>query len=145
MPFHSFRKGETQENPIPQINSVKRTSPVKEDGIFVLQVAGERRGDMDWRRGRPSGASPAVSRAASPQAGMGERGQDGSVSPGPPGGPPGGPGGRRRSRVQKQHSYDDEIKASGQAAGADAGLGSYRNTQQVLLAQRFLFVSFLFF
>ena len=32
--------------------------------------------------------------------------------------------GRRRSRVQKQHSYDDEIKAGAAAGGpADVGLG----------------------
>lgn len=92
----------------------------------MLQVASERRNDWDpdWRHNKRGVSPGGGSRAASPQ----NPGDDGD---------PGeewrrrashaGAGGRRRSRVQKQHSYDDEIKAGAApgVAGAtgDVGLG----------------------
>ncbi|XP_052129416.1 regulating synaptic membrane exocytosis protein 1 isoform X2 [Frankliniella occidentalis] len=112
----------------PELRRHSDVSPasLKELEKVKIHVAGSRRGS-EWEpdaRQNKRGVSPGGgSRAASPQTTGGGGGQDD--------GDPGeewrrraahGAAGRRRSRVQKQHSYDDEIKAGG-APGGPGGAG----------------------
>lgn len=82
----------------------------------MLQLkGGSHKSDMDWARSRGS-RSGAPSRSSSPprresNAAAIDAAQAAAAARG-----------RRLSRVQRQHSYDDEIKAAGQQ-GNEGGLG----------------------
>lgn len=72
--------------------------------VVQLKGSGQKSGDPDW--GRRGGRSTANSRQNSP-----------------PRETPVAPRSRRASRVTRQHSYDDEVKATAPVAASETGLG----------------------
>lgn len=92
---------------------IQRHFSQKNLGIFQLKGGGQKTPDPDWAKGR-GGRSTANSRQNSPPREAAPVVREG----------PAAPRSRRASRVARQHSYDDEVKAAvSPGASSDTGLG----------------------